>query len=106
MTGDREGQVAPLERWIGLVLRVGVMASSACLAAGLVLVLFNGEGGAAGILLHTGIVVLLATPVARVVVSTVQYATARDWTFAALTVIVLVELMASVFAALFLNRRG
>ena len=78
MTGDREGEVAPLERWVGVVLRAGVMASSACLAVGLVLVLFTGEGGAAGILLHTGIIVLLATPVARVVVSTVQYIIARD----------------------------
>ena len=105
MTGDREGQVAPLERWIGVVLRVGVMASSACLAVGLLLVLFTGEAGAAGLLLHTGIIVLLATPVARVVVSTVQYVIARDWTFATLTVIVLIELMASVVAALLLNRK-
>jgi uncharacterized membrane protein len=106
MTGDRENQVAPLERWVGAVLRVGVMASSACLAVGLVLVLIYGDGGAAGILLHIGIIVLLATPVARVVVSTVQYVIARDWTFTALTLIVLVELMASVVAALFLNRRS
>jgi uncharacterized membrane protein len=105
MTGDREGQVAPLERWVGVVLRAGVMASSASLAVGLVLVLFTGEGGAAGILLQTGIIVLLATPVARVVVSTVQYVIARDWTFAALTVIVLVELMGSVVAAFVLNRK-
>jgi uncharacterized membrane protein len=100
MTGDRESEVAPLELRIGVVLRVGVMASSACMAVGLLLVLINGEGGAAGILLQTGIVVLLATPAARVVVSTVQYIIARDWTFTALTVIVLVELMASVAAAL------
>ena len=105
MTGDHEGRVAPLERWVGAVLRAGVMASSACLAVGLVLVLFTGAGGAAGILLQTGIIVLLATPVARVVVSTVQYVIARDWTFAALTVIVLVELMASVVAAFVLNRK-
>ena len=104
MTGDRESRVTPLERWVGVVLRAGVMASSACLAVGLVLVLFTGEGGAAGILLQTGIIVLLATPVARVVVSTVQYVIARDWTFTALTLIVLVELMASVVAAFVLNR--
>jgi uncharacterized membrane protein len=105
MSADRESEMAPLERWVGLVLRVGVMASSACLAIGLVLVLINGEGGIAGVLLQTGIIVLLATPVARVVVSTVQYISARDWTFAALTMIVLVELMASVVAAFWLNRR-
>ncbi len=104
MTGDRESRVGPLEQWVGAVLRVGVMASSACLAVGLVLVLIYGERGAAGILLHIGIIVLLATPVARVVVSTVQYVIARDWTFTLLTLIVLVELMASVVAAFVLNR--
>jgi uncharacterized membrane protein len=105
MSTDGEGGMAPLERWVGLVLRVGVMASSACLTVGLVLVLINGEGGAATILLHTGIIVLLATPVARVVVSIVQYVSARDWTFVMLTLIVLIELMASVAAAFWLNRR-
>jgi len=49
--------------------------------------------------------VLLATPVARVVVSIGQYVSERDWTFAALTLIVLLELMASAAAALVLNRR-
>ncbi len=33
------------------------------------------------LLLHAGIVMLLATPVARVVVSIVGYIRERDWTF-------------------------
>jgi uncharacterized membrane protein len=106
MSADRDAEGPPLERAVGLVLRTGVMASSACLTVGVVLVLISGgEGGVAGILLRTGIIVLLATPVARVVVSTVQYIILRDWTFAVLTTIVLVELMASVVAAFFLNRK-
>ena len=106
MSADRDADGPPLERAVGLVLRTGVMASSACLTVGVVLVLISGvEGGLAAILLRTGIIVLLATPVARVVVSTVQYIIMRDWTFAVLTTIVLVELMASVVAAFFLNRR-
>jgi uncharacterized membrane protein len=94
-----------LERTIGIVLRAGVVASSACLSVGLALALLNGEGGLAGVLLRTGIIVLLATPVARVVVSIVQYALARDWTFTVLTTIVLAELLASAAAALLFNRR-
>jgi uncharacterized membrane protein len=94
-----------LERTIGIVLRAGVVVSSACLAVGLVLALLNGEEGVAGVLLRTGIIVLLATPVARVVVSIVQYANDRDWMFTALTLIVLVELMASAAAALLFKRR-
>jgi uncharacterized membrane protein len=92
-----------LERIVGTVLRVGVAASSACLALGLLLTFAGGT--AAGLILQIGIVVLLVTPVARVIVSTVQYVSERDWTFATLTIIVLVELMASAVAALVFNRR-
>jgi uncharacterized membrane protein len=95
-----------LEHAIGVVLRAGVTASSLCLAAGL-LMSFAGAGaaGASQLLLHVGILVLLATPAARVVVSFVEYAVARDWTFAALTLIVLGELVASAVAALAFNKR-
>jgi uncharacterized membrane protein len=93
-----------LERIIGTVLRVGVGASSICLVAG-VLSFFAGAGTIAPLLLQTGIVILLATPVARVVVSVVQYVGERDWTFTALTVVVLVELLASVVAALVFHRK-
>jgi len=93
-----------LERLVGIVLRAGVVISSTCLAIGLLLYLANG-GALATFLLNAGIVVLLATPLARVVVSTVQYVSQRDWPFAALTFIVLLELVASAVAALVFNRR-
>jgi len=98
-SGDRG-----LERIIGTVLRVGVGASSICLVAG-VLLFFAGVGAIASPLLQTGIVILLATPVARVVVSVAQYVGERDWTFTTLTVVVLVELLASVVAALVFHRK-
>jgi uncharacterized membrane protein len=94
-----------LEQTIGVVLRGGVVISSVCLAVGLALALLMGEGGAADILLHTGIIVLLLTPLARVLVSIVKYASERDWIFTALTIIVLAELLASAAAALVFNRR-
>ena len=112
MSGDRGpertaplGGAARLEEIIGTVLRAGVIASSVCLAVGLVLSLLTGGGAVTGFLLNTGIVVLLATPVVRVIVSTVQYVSERDWTFATLTFIVLLELAASAVAALVLNRK-
>ena len=92
-----------LERIVGTVLRIGVAASSACLAIGLLLTFVN--GAYAGLLLQIGIVILLVTPVARVIVSVVDYTLERDWLFATLTIIVLVELMASAVAALVFNRR-
>ena len=94
-----------LERSIGIVLRAGVIASSVSLTIGLLLSLATGGGAVAGLLLNAGIVVLLATPVARVIVSTVQYVSERDWRFAALTFIVLLELIASAVAALVFNRK-
>jgi uncharacterized membrane protein len=97
-------QTARLERVIGLVLRGGVVASSVCLMAGLVLSLAGVEP-AATVLLNAGIIVLLATPVSRVAVSTVEYVVERDWPFATLTFIVLLELIASAVAALVFNRR-
>lgn len=93
-----------LERTIGLVLRVGVVASSVCLGAGLALA-WLGVGAASGFLMEVGVVLLLSTPVARVVVSIVEYAQERDLVFVTLTGIVLLELMASVVAALLFNRR-
>ena len=94
-----------LERAIAIVLRVGVTISSVCLALGLIASLVSGQGELSRVLLHTGLVVLFATPVARVIVSILQYVRERDWTFAALTTIVLVELLASAVAALVFNRR-
>jgi uncharacterized membrane protein len=103
--GDAGARAQALERAIGFVLRAGVLASSACLATGLALSLVIGEQGAALFLLHAGVILLLITPVARVVVSIAQFTSVRDWTFTGLTVIVLVELMASAVAALVFNKR-
>jgi uncharacterized membrane protein len=94
-----------LERAIGIVLRAGVMASSVLLATGLVLSLAGAGGSSSYVLLQTGILILLFTPMARVVISTVEYATSGEWRFAALTAIVLLELIASGVAALVFNKK-
>jgi uncharacterized membrane protein len=105
MNGEARIGAAPrMERIIGAVLRGGVIVSSSCLTAGLLLTLTTG-GAAAAFLLNAGIVVLLATPVSRVIVSTVEYVIERDWAFATLTFIVLLELLASAVAALVFNRK-
>ena len=89
-----------LEQILGRVLGIGVTASSVCLAAGLLMTFAGSSTAIAGALLTAGIVLLLATPVARVGVSTVGYASRRDWVFVVLTLVVFAELLASV-AALF-----
>jgi uncharacterized membrane protein len=52
-------------------------------------------------LLSLGLLLLLATPVARVVISILDYARQRDWLFFVLTVVVLLELAASVVLAMY-----
>ena len=94
-----EDRLGVLELVIGRVLRVGVATSFGCLAAGVILTLVGQSGSLAGVALSSGIVILLATPSARVVVSLVEYVRERDWVFAALTLTVLLALVASVIAA-------
>ena len=93
-----------LERVISIVLRTGVVSSSVCLGVGLALSLV-GATSLAQVLLNVGVIVLLATPVVRVVVSIAEYISERDWAFVMLTAIVLAELAASAVAALLFNRK-
>lgn len=93
-----------LERTIGRVLRVGIGATTVCLSGGLALTLMGIGRRPAELLLTIGLMLLLATPVARVVASVVDYARERNWVFFGLTVIVLAELAASVLYAMYSAR--
>ena len=95
---------AQLETRLGRILRVGVYASSLFLAIGLAfsLTLFDTAGTW---LMTTGLVMLMATPVARVAASVVEYLKHRDWPFFVLTAIVLLELCAGIIAALVFHKR-
>jgi len=88
-----------LEGAIGRILRIGVTTSSICLAIGLALTLARADAPLASLLLNGGLLILMATPVARVVISVGEYVRERDWFFVAMTSIVLLELLASVIAA-------
>ena len=90
---------ARLEHAVGRVLRIGVTTSSMFLALGVALSLLAPVAVAGGVLLQVGLIILMATPVGRVVVSVIEYARERDWLFVVLTSIVLIELLASVVAA-------
>ena len=92
-----------LEILIGRVLRIGVMASTAILAVGLAMAL--ARPGASPWLLDAGILLLIATPAARVVLSIVEYAIARDRPFLILTSVVLAELIAGAVAALVFHKK-
>ena len=89
-----------LERWLGKLLGAGAVTSTALLAVGLVLQLAGALPHVATDMTHIGLIVLIATPVARVVASVVDFTLSRDWLFVTLTSLVLVILLGSLLVAL------
>ena len=87
-----------LERLLGRVLVTGVVLSASILAAGIVLTLARWP--VAPLLLRAGLIVLMATPILRVVVSVAEYLRLRDCFFAATALAVLLVLLTSVTLAL------
>ncbi len=84
---------------LGRVLGVGSMVSTALLALGLgVFIVLPGRGVATPIV-RAGLVILLLTPVARVLVATLGYVRAREWYAAATAGAVLLVLFGSIIAA-------
>lgn len=89
-----------LETHLGRLLFAGVVISAACLAVGLVIWMAGGHPTLANGMLATGLVLLMATPILRVVVSLVEYVRMRDWFFVTTTVIVFGVLLVTVTLAL------
>ena len=86
-----------MERRIGQLLFAGVVGAAGCLASGLLA--WIGGAEAASLLLNAGLIILMATPVMRVVLSIAEYARMRDWTFVLTACAVLVILAVSVLYA-------
>jgi uncharacterized membrane protein len=81
-----------LEQQLGRLLVTGVSLAALCLALGLVLFVRDHESAVAASVLNLGLVVLMATPILRVIVSMVEYVRIRDWFFVITTTVVLAEL--------------
>jgi uncharacterized membrane protein len=99
MIADDE-DMGRLEAQLGRLLFAGVLLSTACLALGLLLNLLRAAPAAQHFFLTTGLIVLMATPILRVIVSIVEYARMRDWFFVATTLTVLGVLAGTVIVAL------
>ena len=80
-----------LERTIEVVLTAGLLASAGLLLAGLAL--------DRTLVLKWGILILMATPVARVVVVTAGLLREKDWLFAAVSFWILAVLGSSLYFA-------
>jgi uncharacterized membrane protein len=90
---------AILEHRLGRVLGVGGVISTALLALGLVAFFLTPTRPASGWLLDAGLILLMATPIARVVAATLSYLANRNPLFATLAFVVLSVLMLSVWVA-------
>ena len=97
---ETETPLDRLETHLGRLLFAGVVISAACFAVGLVIWMAGSHQSLANGMLATGLVLLMATPILRVVVSLVEYARMRDWFFVTTTVIVFGVLLVTVTLAL------
>ena len=93
MSAENGDALGRLELQLGRLLFAGVMSSAICLAVGLVLAVAGAYPAAANAILTTGLVILMITPIGRVVASLVVYARMRDWFFVATTIMVFVVLL-------------
>jgi uncharacterized membrane protein len=89
-----------MEERIGRLLSVGTAISSGLLAVGLVLSIAGGPPALAASLLTAGLVVLIATPIGRVIASAVGFTLQRDWQMVMMTGLVLASLALSLVVAL------
>ena len=95
-----ETDISRLEIHLGRLLLGGVLTAAAFLLVGLVMWMLSLAPSVANGLLTTGLFILMATPILRVIVSVVEYVRRRDWFFVATTLIVLGVLMGTLGVAL------
>lgn len=100
MIADDAPSLRRLEVRLGRVLVTGVTISAALLATGLGLWLSGSHMTASLWSLNAGLIVLMSTPILRVIVSFAEYVVMRQWFFAAVTIVVLLELSVTVVVAL------
>jgi uncharacterized membrane protein len=89
-----------LEIHLGRLLFAGVACSATLLLVGLILWMTHAAPAAAPAVLNAGLLVLMATPVLRVLVSLIEYVRMRDWFFVMTTLGVLMVLFVSISLAL------
>jgi uncharacterized membrane protein len=89
-----------LERRLGRVLAIGSSTSMALFAAGLAVLFAGIDRRWSDRLVHAGLLILFATPFARVLVTNVNFWRERDWTFVLMTSAVLVVLITSALIAM------
>lgn len=95
-----DATVSRLETHLGRLLLAGVLSASACLGVGLATWMIAGPSAWATGLMTAGLMILMGTPILRVIVSLVEWIRMRDWFFVVTTVVVLAVLLGTVTIAL------
>jgi uncharacterized membrane protein len=98
MKAKQSDALLRLEVHVGRLFSIGVALSAVLLGIGLGLYLFA-PGALADRLLDAGLLVLMATPMLRVLLSVAEYVRMGDWFFVATTLAVLAELSVTVLSA-------
>jgi uncharacterized membrane protein len=88
---------------LGRLLTTGIAVSAACLVGGLILAYVDQARGLPNgphPLLDSGLIILMVTPLIRVLVSLSEEILDRNWVFASMTLIVVVVLCVTLWTAL------
>ncbi|HJV66669.1 MAG TPA: DUF1634 domain-containing protein [Geomonas sp.] len=93
---DKKEKVEAIEAVLARLLRLGSLVAAALLAAGIGLMLL-GLTTLAPRLITAGLLVLLGTPVLRVLAAGVIFVKERDWYFAAFSLVVLCAMAAGIY---------
>lgn len=93
--GTGESSIMSMEMVLARLLRIGSILAAILLAAGIAAMLMNGASCAPH-LIKAGLIVLLLTPVSRVLVAALVFAKEKDWLFALFCLIVLCSLAVGV----------
>ena len=94
------GATQKVERVIGVLLQTGVLLSilvALGLVSGAPAIVAAALAGRREAVIQLGVVILIATPIARVLLSLVAFALQRDRTYVVVTLIVLVVLLSGLF---------
>ena len=99
VTRDFQGkktETAAIELVLARLLRIGSLVAAALLATGILAMVLGRTDFAPG-LINAGLLVLLCTPVMRVLVAGLIFIREKDWHFALFSLVVLCALAAGVF---------
>lgn len=94
MKGDA-AKTGPLLRF----LKVLIFVAGCSLGAGLVLYLMSPDSAVTGVLLHGGVIALMATPAVRLLAAVAGWVRRRDFAFVALAALVVLELALTLWLA-------